>query len=110
MSIFIAGSARVAALVAAVSLTALTTGALVSSMPAAAQPAFGAGGPGPRATNQNLPKTPTAVRLPTRMRSRGGTAIRSASGKGTPSSSRPPASTTPSGFQMEACRTPPSFI
>jgi len=65
MSIFIAGSARVAALVAAVSLTALTTGALVSSMPAEAQPAFGAGGPGPRATNQNLPKTPTAVRLPT---------------------------------------------
>jgi hypothetical protein len=65
MSIFTAGSARVAALVATVSLTALTAGALVSSMPAAAQPAFGAGGPGPRAANQNLPKTPTAVHLPT---------------------------------------------
>jgi hypothetical protein len=58
----IAGSARRVALAAA-SLAALALGALAVSS-TSAQTAFGPGGPRPP-TNQNLPKTPTPVTLPT---------------------------------------------
>jgi hypothetical protein len=62
----IAASASASPLVTAASLAVLVC-SLVPSTPAAAQPAFGGGGPGgPRASaDQNLPKTPTAVALPT---------------------------------------------
>jgi hypothetical protein len=64
MQTFIAGSARSAALVGIAAL-AWAAGSLAVST-AFAQAAFGPGGPGARPpTNQNLPKVPTAVKLPT---------------------------------------------
>jgi hypothetical protein len=59
-------ASSLAALATTAMLSALAVGALAVTTTASAQPAFGPGGAGPRQpTNQNLPKTPTAVKLPT---------------------------------------------